>query len=357
MKRDNPFRDRKENETYCEYYLNERSLSPERERSVRTAWDHLVEFCQEKGHTVEEIGPSEASDFCYYLKDLDRVAENTAEFYVQTLSYMIKWLTGRGMADYDPFGAVLEDEDPFEYSEQTHLVEIPLNKLREAIAKIENPTTLLLVALLLKTGLRRSEAINLDYRDIHLDHPISSIMPEPRVEIREKPDSLYVDSSISEDEKHNGEVRSQGNKPSSFRPIPIDQELKDLLVWTIGMNQSLSSKPHPLIRTPSSPHGDRISKQHTYHLFSEFAESNGWRSTHGLDVYPHWCRHWFSTTIEDNIDSNKVKTGTVKDYAGALRGDQDSKTIDRYLQRHWGEDNWKRTAYESGMPNLLRNYD
>jgi len=67
----------------------------------------------------------------------------------------------------------------------------------------------------------------------------------------------------------------------------------------------------------------------------------------------HWCRHWFSTTLENNISQDAVKVGTVADYVGALRGDTDSRTISTYRQGHWGDDKWKRTAYESGIPSLI----
>jgi len=351
MKDSSPLKEPEEDENYLDYYLKHRSVEKGTARAYSTAWKHLQKFCEQKGYATDDVGVPEVQEFCNHLKQIDGLGERTAEDYVVYLRAVCGWLLDRGVINYNPFAIVLEDDDPFSYPEETVKKQIPLDELREALRKAD-AFMLVFLVILLKTGIRVGEAVNLDYRDIHLDHPISESMPKPRKEIINRPDSIYIDSSISEGEVHNGELRKNANKPESFRPIPIDSELKQTLVWHIAMSQKTEA-PHPLLRAPCRISVTRLTRNRANKLIREFSDDMGWIEGGENYFTAHWCRHWFSTTLENNISQDAVKVGTVADYVGALRGDTDSRTISTYRQGHWGDDKWKRTAYESGIPSLI----
>jgi integrase/recombinase XerC len=336
-----------------EYYLDNTNHEAGTENNYRLAWRKLAEFVEKEGIEVREIDEQRAAKFCEFLKQGDSLSERTAELRVQTLSNMIDWYTTRGVLDYNPFSMALS-HDPFSYRTETIKREISVDELRVAIQDRLQPVTLTFIVLLLKTGLRLSEVCNLDHRDINLDHPLSDEMVAPRSEIIDKPDTLYVDSSISEGEVHNGELREDGNKPYSYRAIPIDDELKQTLVWYVSMAPSSPSDAEPLLRKTHSMIGGRFS---TYTLreqyFTPWAEDQGWHDTDRSDsVTPHWCRHWFTTMLRRRIDYDEVKMGGVDDYIKGLRGDSGNDVIETYTHS-WGDNQWMRDAYINNIPSLF----
>jgi integrase len=350
-------RDLKESETYFDYYSESRGVEQGTLRNTNTAWNHIQSFLNERDLEFEEVGEREALDFCDFLKQRDSLEEKSAEMYVYQLSRMVQWFKRRGVFDYDPFALALE-ENPFKYDSETIKREVLLEELRVGIDSIRNPLVLTLVVLLLKTGMRLSEAANLDYRDIHLDHSIAERMDTPRAQVADKPDSLYIDSSISEGQFHNGELRKNGNKPNSYRVIPIDDELKATLVWWIGMTLRSPSPANPLLVKNNRGMGARYEAYRLRDIFSEWANQNGWHRGSGggqyqLNVTPHWCRHWFSTMLRKRIDSDEIEIGTVDNYVNGLRGDSEGNVLEIYTH-DWGDNKWMRDAYIDNVPKLFR---
>ncbi|MCU4976019.1 site-specific integrase [Halobacteria archaeon AArc-m2/3/4] len=352
--RSNAIRSREDGESYVDYYLDFQLHEGSTEDGYYTAWGHLEDFVEREGLTVEEVGLKEAIEFCEYLKARD-IGEVTAEMYVLKLSNLVTWLIEKGEADHNPYASALA-KGPFEYDKESTQRRVPIDELKKAIQDTGHPFTLTLVVLLLKTGIRIAEATNLDYRDVHLDHPIAETMDEPREEIGDKPDSIYIDSSISAEQTHNGEKRMDGNKPNSYRAIPIDEELKRVLVWYIALTPPSPSKANPLLRQTNGFIGKRYSTEVARNKFNEWSANNDWHAGEqkSTNVSPHWCRHWFSTTLRQRIPSEEVLIGEVKDYVGALRGDTDSRTVDTYTH-DWSEKEWIREAYLNNVPKLLTN--
>lgn len=318
-----------------------------------TGFNNLKKFCEKKGYEINNLDDPEAVEFAKYMKTKarptsDQFGEETAEKYIKQLSTMFKWVVNNTeYADYNIFDYALEKIE-FEYDDRdTNKRELTVDELRQYIRNITSPDFLMAIVLLLKTGLRVGEAANLRLRDINLDHPISREMPTSRAEIADLPDTLYVDSSYD------------GNKPKSYREVPIDNELKQLMVWYISQrptheNQYLIVS---LTGTNSTYHG--IYADTIQNWFTDWAKSNGlFLSPHDeKNIHAHWCRHWFTTTLRANIDSNDVLMGGSKEYVQGLRGDTDSDVIDTYTQewntlRSDGDPEY-REVYEDAMPQLL----
>lgn len=340
-------------QSLLEFHLERRNIEPGTKRNYRKAWNKLVEFTQREGYDILEIDESRAVEFCDYLIQDSSINDRTASTDVGCLSKMIQWCVSRGILDYNPFEMALEDS-PFSYQSETVKPEIELKKLRASLQDAISPITLTLLVLLLKTGVRISEASNIDYNDIHLNHSINKEMPSPRQEVMNHPDSVYIDSSISEGEIHNGELRSDGNKNRSYRIIPIDSELKRTLVWYIAMSHPSPSDAKPLFRKYHQQIGERpTAKSLRETVFQPWAEENGWYGLgSSFDITPHWCRHWFTTVLRQRINSNELKVGTVDGYIKGLRGDTGSDVIETYTH-DWGDSEWMRDAYIDNIPSLF----
>jgi len=335
-------------EELLEYYTETRSLKGNK---IQFAWNYLDTFLSNKEYEFEDMEETEVNEFAEFLKRQD-ITQKTAEKYFSLISQLVNWYIVRGKYDYNPF-EMAKDELNFEYSKGTIKREVQIEELREAISNIKRPLVLTFIVLLLKTGIRSGEAINLDYRDIHLDHPISEVMPIPRKEIRQKPDTIYIDSSVNEGEISNGERRTCSNKEKSYRAIPIDRETKNTLAWWIAMSSPTSSEAEPLFRKHNFGMGERYRYTTLWSLFVEWSQENGWHEWEGdLNVTPHWTRHWWTTTLRREIDEEEVQVGTVKSYVKSLRGDTGNDVIDLYTQ-DWGDQRWIGEVHRNNVPNLL----
>ena len=351
-------RHREDDESLVEYYLSEslngKDCTESTKVSYRSSWSAYTNWVEENGLRLDEISEEEAREFKNYL--MNSRDGWTPENYFRRVKIVIEWLTNTKEADYNPFSNVKAPETEGE----TTKMEVSLDKIRDSVQSALRESIVLFVYLMiaLKTGLRSSEIVNLDLRDIHLDHPVSDVMPRPRQEIYNKPDTLYVDSTITEEEVHNGEKRNDGNKDNSTRQIPIDDELKSVLVWWIGMLPPSKSPAEPLLRKVSDPHGERYAQSTMQERVTRWSRNNNLNDkymTH-FGVDSHWCRHWFSTTLRARINTDEVVVGTPKGYVQGLRGDSDDSTIETYTHE-WSEvvENGKpyRKVYEDNIPQLL----
>lgn len=344
-----------EEETYADVYIEQRSLEKSTERSVRTAWRAFEDFLSKHGYEIESFDRRQADQFLKYIQSERGVSPNTAKVYLRNLSKMVSWFIDRGEFEYNPFAMVLEDSR-LDYDKTTIKREIPIDKLREMLYEM-HPQWFAICLTLLKTGLRIGEVLNLDERDVHIDHPISEMMDDPRSKIKDTPDSLYVDSSVSEGGIHNGEKRTSSNKPNSYRTIPIDQELKDTLVWYIAMSPPSPSSANPIFRNNMKAIGTRYKYSRVCTYIRRVAKEHGVWEEDRSGFSAHWCRHWFTTMLRSNIDATEVPVGTVEGYVGGLRGDTGGGVIGTYTHE-WREliesaDKSYREVYEDNIPKLL----
>jgi len=361
-------RAKREDESICEYYLSLRENELERatKEGIRNAWRRLGEYLEEtnsKRKTSNQIGFGNLSknrvlDFIEWYRERENVTKDSmVEKDVERLSAMVNWFNSRGVITGNPFRDAL-DTNPFGDTTPDPKIEVTLGDLRDGIADIQNPILLVAVVTLLKTGMRIGELVNLDERDIHLDHPISDRFDDPRTKIGNKPDSIYIDSSISAGKETNGEVRSDPNKPDSTRIIPLDPEVKDTFVWYLAMRPTPKSDANPALVWNNGDKGRagvgwRTSAAGIRSIFNKWSDEHGWYSVKPHSMKPHWCRHWFTTTLRTNLDENLIRIGTADDYEDFLRGDKSSSTKAKYLQMNWGDDTWMREALDDALPEIL----
>lgn len=354
-------REKTTEETVWQYYLDLRSseLEESTRSNIKISGRRLDEYLKKEGIEFTDLNSNLVSDFILFLNNRkDIKVESTVESYLSSLATMVAWFNSKGLMTGNPFRTALQKHD-FEtaFSPKT---EVPIEKLRTSTAKINDPIILTIVIVLLKTGLRISELANLDERDLHLDHPISSTLDNPRSELVGKPDSLYVDSSISKGDKTNGEIRRDSNKPKSTRIVPLDQEAKEVLGWYLAMRGIPDSEANPVFTingvSRNSAIGSRPTSAYLRGKFTDWSDENGWYDPDDQgSVKPHWCRHWFTTTVRSNVKRDKIEVGNEDDYIDYLRGDTSSDTRGDYIQMSWGGNHWMHEALEDALPSLLVN--
>lgn len=351
-------RARKDGESLVNYYLSEsdegKAYGPKTKDGYRTSWSTYTDWAEGNDLDLADIEKEEAIEYKKHL--LDKLNGESPSHYFGHVSKIIAWLTETEEADFNPFANVRPPEQP----KTTSKMEVGLDELRKAVLDARNRSIVLFVYLViaLKTGLRASEIANLDLRDIHLDHPISKVMPDPRREIYNYPDTLYVDSAITKGEVHNGEERKNGNKKRSTRQVPIDEELKSVLVWWIGMLPPTTSPAKPLMRKINDPDGERYTKDPLQKRVKQWTRSNNLNSSDmkHFGVDSHWCRHWFTTTLRARIDPDEVPIGSPAGYVEGLRGDSSDSVIETYTHE-WSEltegKKAYREVYEDNIPQLF----
>lgn len=335
--------------------LYKRCTDLETYNHLEAPYTHLDNFTDKRGYEIFEIGDRKAEEFCEYLEEQvcgpkpKDLTKKTADTYLENLSVMFKWIAeNTNLIDWEPFGSVADSY--FEYDDRKESKrDVPIDNLRQAIQNIVDPNLLLFIVIALKTGMRKGEIVNLRLRDIHLDHPINEIMPAPRNKVADKPDSLYVDSNYD------------GNKKQSYREIPIDPELKETMVWYIKLRPpSIEEPAHLLVDLRDLKSTYTVDRRGTSEKeFTRWVKEHGWfvETRHPKNISPHWCRHWWTTTLQSNIDDEDVPVGDSRSYVKGVRGDSDTDTIDTYTHQ-WeslrGPDQPSyREVYINALPDLL----
>ncbi len=347
--------DKDDNESLFSYYANwlSKHKEPNTVESFNSAATKLKNFASAQGYDIEEMGESECLEFVRWLDDHNDLCGFTASMYANDISRMVDFYHTRGYFAYNPVQMALE-----EYNFSTHKhpgkKNIPLTVLRRAIDDTKIPIRLVMVVLLLKTGIRRAELYNLDLRDIHLDHNAAKDwMPEPREEIASKPDTIFIDSSISKGDIVNGRERKAGNKPQSTRALPIDDELKDTLLWWIAMRPPSRTDAQPLLTNYKVHIGTQFTYNNIYKQIVQWGKDHGLRGENSnYHLTPHWCRHWFTTKLRENIDNEEISIGNADGYIGGLRGDSADGVLDIYTH-DWSEEDWIQEVYRNNMPKLF----
>lgn len=322
-----------EDEDIVDFYIRLRGeeINGETAHNVRLAFGALNEYTELKEIQLTQMRKEDVLDWCNWLLTGRGIRASTADNYFGIVTRAIiklkkdNYIGGKG----SPFEDARKSS-PFDYEAGAVWPEIEYGVFTDAVNEIEHhPRTFTEIVTMCKTGLRVAELVNMDERDINIDHPISDILASPRREIANKTNVVYVDSSIEAGQEHNGEVRAKSNKSQSTRKIPIDNELVDTLAWYMALRPQRSGEGQPVFISRRNPN-DRIGTDAVRDDIKTFAEKHGFND--GLSISPHFFRHWYVTQMRNNlsmIESDELP-GTPKRIVKGLRGDSDDDTIDIY---------------------------
>lgn len=334
-----------------EYYLQHRENSGKSVRTIeqdRLSLSHLVEYLESQDLDPSEATYKECNGFISWLQESEgkNVSGTSARHYAGSVNGFYQFYSARGVFETNPMAVAL-DENPIKSDTERHRREISIEEMREFIRSITEIQLLAMILVFTKTGIRLGELINLDLRDLYIDHEgARRVLPEPRPELAGKPDSMFIDSNVSQGDVVNGSRREYSNKRKMDTVIPIDEELKRCLLYWIAARPSSPEGGHPLFskrRTSSATRtiGERASRGTVSNILRMRTKEFGWYSSGGdvqNNVTPHYFRHFFTTHMRNRIGD----TGVVK----YVRGDVGEDIIDLYTH------NWNGNVREVYLGNI-----
>ena len=324
-----------------EYFLEDMEQHGRSQRTIDAYRRVLREFEQYISAEFDAI-PSEASyrDCTAWVNTLRQENEkSTVASYASYLNRFYVYMTQVGVLEENPMTLVLEEMDETIDANPTRR-DISVPAMRDFVDSIEHPLHKAVVVTLLKTGIRAGELSNLDLRDIS----IGASSHDSRPQLDQKGESVFVSPDRSRGELSEGERRSASNKRKRATVIPIDEELRNVLLRWLAVRPDTSSPAKPLFTHTSKKWGRRISPDSVHHIVEKHARENGWYRTGGSaaeNVTPHYFRHFFTTHLRDRTGDR----GIVK----YLRGDVASDIIDTYTH-NWGDR--VRNVYEENIYRL-----
>jgi integrase len=282
-----------------------------------------------------DVNEDIAYEFLEHLQE-DFAAE-TQQGTATTLSSAYDWCKDETIpVTDDPIGYNL-DEHPNLLDEtsprEPYIVDI--EEARRVINDWDDPRYLAINLVLAKTLRRIGGVMNLDVRDINIDHPACDWTVHE--DLRQWPDHMVFPKDKAKSESG----RQDGNKTQTTRVCPIDDELKDALILYLTVRRGSLDPDEPFFRGVKS---DRIGSGSVNGKFQEMAEKMGhyYGASDDDNMNPHYWRHWTTTTFEDRLGENN----SLVTY---FRGDKGGESKDGY--NHWTKE--KERLYREHVPKFF----
>jgi integrase len=296
-----------------------------------------------EAQTPAEAGRRECMGYVHGLRE--RVAPSTVATYASYLNRFFGYMTQVDAFDDNPMALVMEEMDEAIDTDPRRR-DLTLDQMRSFVEDLRHPLDRAVVVTLLKTGMRVGELCNLDCRDLAMDHPAAEEFTlGSRPQLDNRTDTLYVDSSPERGDTYNGEERSASNKRKRDTLVPVDEELKHVIVRWLAIRPDTPSPAQPLFVNTRERWGHRLRPKDVRYAVENHAREFGWYRTGGgvtENVTPHYFRHFFTTHLRDRTGDR----GVVK----YLRGDVADDVIDTYTH-NWGDR--VRQVYEANVYSLL----
>jgi Phage integrase family. len=245
-----------------EYYAWERYYNHGKSQSTISSFFNAVSSLEkflQKSNKIDcdpvNIGKRGAKEFKRWL--IGEVENDTAKSYVSNLDNMAQFYLSDSYYPGNPFNGLQDSietnstrskSSSFQTNER---ISVDDSRLREAIRSTHGSQKIVLLAMLVKTGVRISEACNLDWEEVNINHPVADdLLPEPRFELSDHPDSIYIACDKTEETY---DTDSSGNKRKVDTRIPIDDELKRLLLWYALVRERRFDGENPVFMSNNSP--------------------------------------------------------------------------------------------------------
>lgn len=347
--------------------LNELNRSDETIVGYKSILTEFVAFLNDMGEHPCNITDEHIKKFNTHLKQetdqfleiestTDRLRDSTRANYLSLLSAFYAWLESENVVQDNPARRVLsrlkesEDIDIEDEDRPPH----ELEEMRAFVNWLNSPFHRAWFMFLLKTGSRRGGAVNVDLRDLHIDHPVyEHLLNKYDITltkyVADKPDSVHIMNDIREGEVVRDEERWCGIKEGVKvgRTVPLDGELKTaLLEYLLARPAPKPSQPcHPLFFKPNRPdHGtgsERI-KEATINgsLFGALEEYGWYESGAGKSesVDNHYFRHYF--TVNHRYKDGFWNQHMPDPVLAYVRGDKDS--ADTARNEEYDHSSWTR---------------
>lgn len=324
-----------ETQNAVEYFLDDLTYHGKSERTLDAYGRVLRRFeaflDDHRGvSTPRHAGRRDCLAFIHELRGTS--SRSTVATYASYLHRFYAYMTQVGAFDENPMALVMEELDETIDKDPARR-DIPLDRMRTFVADVTHPLERAVIITLLKTGIRVGELSNLDLQDLYLaDSAVQDVYQvAPRVQLEDRPDTLFVASDIARGDVVNGEKRTASNKRKRDTLIPIDAELKAALRRYLAIRPDSVSPAEPLFVSTGDKWGHRLKPAWARSMVTDHARKFGWYRPGGgaaENVTPHYFRHFFTTHLRDRTGDR----GIVK----YLRGDVADDIIDTYTH-NWGD--------------------
>jgi integrase len=311
--------------------------------------------------SADNISDREAEMFKRWLTD--EVEADTAKSYINELDNMCQLYRSDGYYPGNPFQNLADtiDTDSGSGSSQSYQsnerITVDDSRLREAIRSTHGSNKIVLLAILIKTGIRISEALNLDWEDINIENNLSDdLTPESRFELSDYPDTIYIDADKTEETNQINSIN--GNKRKVDTYIPIDSELKRLLIWHALTSERRFDDDNPVFMSGSSV---RLGKRTAWVRIKRWAKEYGWWESgrsEKRNITPHWFRAKFSTYMSRRLEAAAKSPESdfdadPEDIVKGLRGDKGEDVIETYRLREEDYDEYIRSRqFKIGLEGM-----
>lgn len=256
------------------------------------------------------------------------IADSNRHGQLQILSDFYSWLIEENVVSTNPAETALGKlpEREFDLTPPSRPRK-ELFEMQEFLQSISNPLIRAFILVLLKTGGRLGQVVNIDLCDVHIDHPLYyDLLDDADItlqsDVADKPDSIYLVSGFQAGTEIRGEVRTEGSKTKRRNGcvIPIDDELKTaLLEYCLVRRRATAHSPEstPLFVKPTH-HGerDRLTKDAVYGLITAKNHTDGCLKEYGWykrgapveeNITIHYFRHFFT-------HNHKPRKGVYRDH-------------------------------------------
>lgn len=325
-----------------EYFLEDMEFHGRSERT-RDAYARVLHDFRESLDGID-LKTVSHRDCLAWIADLRTdAAESTVASYAAYLHRFYAYMNEVGEFEDNPMTLVMEELDE-QIATDPNRRDISVEQMAAFVQSIGHPLAKAVIGTLLKTGMRAGELCNLDLRDLHLD--TESVPTGPvRPQLEGRPDTVFVSSEPVQGSEYNKELRETSNKRKRETIIPIDDELKTVLIDWLAIRPNSPSPAAPLFVNTERNWGHRLTGHDVHHLVTSRANGQGWYETGagaGENVTPHYFRHFFTTHLRDRTGDR----GIVK----YLRGDVATDIIDTYTH-NWGDR--VREVYDANIYSIL----
>jgi integrase len=309
--------------------------------------EEFVDQSDKVNCSADNVSKREAKLFKRWLTD--KTEPHTASQYINILDNMCQYFLSDEYYPGNPFDGLADTIDASQTSsssssyQSNDRITVDDSKLREAIRSTHGSSKILLLAILIKTGVRMSEALNMDWEDVNIDHDLADdLLPESRFELSDHPDTIYIDADKTEETYQT--ANTSGNKRVEDSTIPIDAELKRLLTWHALTRVRRFDAENPVFMVNNKTQGmpsDRLGKYTAWSRVTTLAKEFGWWEPdrgEKRNVTPHWFRAKFSTymtnRLEVALESDKGGfSADPDDIVKGMRGDTGEDVIEDYKLR------------------------
>lgn len=318
-----------------------RSNSDSTRTKARTVGKLFKRFTSEKGLNPESVDEEVAFEFIEML--VEKYSADYQHQAVGEVSRFYSYCLNKGVEGFEgnPFESVLLDHDPLDEIRGRDPHMLTVDQMSDYFASLDNPRFCTPALTMAKTTRRVGEVINLDLADVNLAHPACNW--DVHQKIRHRDDYIYFGPEAEKGEEYRGEVRHCSSKTKCCRVVPVDNELKQALLWYLAIRPGTADPYSPLFKAAQHS-SKRLNKEYLTDKIKEHSKNLGYYygPNDEDNVVSHYFRHWATTRLRERTTGD---TGLV-DY---IRGDTGSDMKDQYT--HWSEE--KERAYLDIVPKFF----